>query len=160
MSWVRFSLAVAGTSIALVVVLVAAGGLFVGNALARTGADLAQQQAFDSGKLPPELANLKDIPPAERFAHFRGVQAELTDRDGKPIDIAVVPGKASAVSATSITLSGNDGASHTFAITDDTYTRGKTVAPGDNVVVISMGNTPNARAVFAVDTNGWHHFSH
>jgi hypothetical protein len=78
--------------------------------------------------LPPELASLKDVPAGERFAHFKGVQVSLTDKDGKPINIAVTPGVANGVSANSVTLAGNDGASHTYTLNDQTIKRRTTVA--------------------------------
>lgn len=162
MSWLKFSVAVVLTSAALVVGLFATGAFAVGNALASGAPMFAAQQmgpghGFDSSNLPPELQGLKDIPAGERFAHFKGVQVALTDKDGKPIQISVVPGVASAVSANSLTITGNDGASHTYAVNDQTMKRGGTINNGDDVVVVTMNDTTTARAV--VDANGanWHH---
>ena len=38
-------------------------------------------------------------------------------------------------------------------------TRGKSVANGDNVVIVTLNNSSSARAVIAVDPNGWHRFN-
>ena len=167
MSWVKFSVAVAATSLALVVGLVGVGAFVAGNALA-SGLPMALGQRgglpFGPGSdghagwtLPPELASLKDVPADQRFAHFKGVQANLTDKDGKPITIMVTPGVAGAVSTTSLTINGNDGAPHTYSLTDQTMTHGRSVASGENVVVVTIDNTTTARAVFAAPTGDWTH---
>ncbi len=152
MSWVRFSLAVLATSVALVLALFATGAFVVGNALANT----TQAVRYATGgswdhNLPPELASLKDVPADQRFSHFKGVTANLTDKDGKPIVISVTPGVATTSSATGLTISGNDGASHTYSLDSDTFTRG-TPSTGQDVVVVTLNNSATARAVIA--TNG------
>src|SRR5690349_7697296 len=107
MTWVKVSVAVLLTSAALVVALFVTGAVLVGNALASDAPAAAHVRATDDHNLPPELAGFKDIPAAERFAHFKGVQISLTDKDGAPVDVAVTPGVASTVSATSLTVAGN-----------------------------------------------------
>jgi hypothetical protein len=97
--------------------------------------------------LPPEIASLKDVPEGERFAHFQGIQVALTDKNGKPVHITVTPGVASSVSASSLTIAGNDGSSHTYTLNDQTWTRGASVTSGEKVVVITMNDTSTARAV-------------
>ncbi len=151
MSWVRFSLAVLGTSLILVGVMGLAGMFAVGHAFA-SAAPFAQQ-AWSAQDVPPELSGLKDIPAADRFAHFKGIQANLTDKDGKPLSINVTPGVATSVSATSLTLKGNDGVSHTYALDAQTMTHGKTVSQGQDVVVVTLNNAANATAVIGVDPN-------
>jgi hypothetical protein len=74
--------------------------------------------------LPAELAGLVDVPSGERFAHFRGAQVQLTDKDNKPLRVDVTPGTVTSVSASSLTITGNDGASHTFTLTDKTVNHG------------------------------------
>src|SRR3954470_25051813 len=37
---------------------------------------------WDRSAIPPQLAGLADVPANERFDHFRGVQVQLTDKDG------------------------------------------------------------------------------
>ena len=155
MSWVKFSVAVLLTSAALVVGVFATGAFMVGNALANGIADVAQVRQPTGGNVPPELAGLKDIPAAQRFGHFKGAQLNLTDKDGKPIEVSVTPGVANSVSATALTITGNDGASHNYALNDQTMTHGKSIANGDDVVVVTLDNTATARAVVAIDPN-WH----
>src|SRR5438132_10055705 len=107
----RFPLSVAATSLALVLILVGIGGLVVNNALANgpfgsggPGSWTAGHAGWQTNGLPPELAGLTDIPAGERFAHFRGVRVQLTDKDNKPLMVDIVPGTATAVSHTSLTL--------------------------------------------------------
>jgi hypothetical protein len=157
MSWVKFSVAVVLTSAALVVGLFATGAFMVGNVLA-SGAQMAQFRGTGGDwHMPPELASLKDVPADQRFAHFKGVQATLTDKDGKPIAISVTPGIASAVSATSLTINGNDGTTHTYALDSQTVTRGKAVENGQDVVVVTINNSGTARAVFGANPGDWGH---
>ena len=150
MNKTRFFLSVLGTSLILVGVIGFAGMFAVGNAVA-SAAPFAQQGKWSGKNLPPELSGLKDIPAGDRFAHFKGVQANLTDKDGKPLSVTVTPGVASSVSSSSITLNGNDGASHTYAIDAQTMTHGKTLAQGEDVVVVTLNNASNATAVIGVD---------
>jgi hypothetical protein len=158
MSWVKFSIAVVLTSAALVVAVFASGAFLVGNALA-SGAQMAQFRGGPGGgwSMPPELAGLKDLPADQRFSHFKGVQANLTDKDGKPIAISVTPGIATAVSATSLTINGNDGATHTYALDGQTMTHGKPVASGEDVVVLTFNNSSTARGVFGASAGDWGH---
>ena len=155
MRWLKFSGAVLLTSAALVVALFATGSILVGSALASTITHAAQMRGNDSWdnnqNLPPEIASLKDVPAGERFAHFQGVQVALTDKDGKPVHIVVTPGVASSVSANSLTIAGNDGSSHTYAVNDQTWTHGAAIADGQKVVVVTMNDTSTARAVVDLD---------
>jgi hypothetical protein len=155
MSWVRFSLAVAATSVALVIAVAAAGAFAVSNALANSDLMAYGGPQNWSGKdLPPELAGLKDVPADQRFSHFKGVSVNLTDKDGKAVAIQVTPGKATTASATSLTIDGNDGAQHTYTLDAQTFTRG-TPSNGQDVVVVTINNNATAKAVIA--TNGdWH----
>jgi hypothetical protein len=157
MRWVKFSVAVLFTSAALVVALFATGAVLVTNALASDIRSAAQVRGTEPHTVPPELAGLKDIPPAERFAHFKGVQVSLTDKDGKPVDISVTPGVASSVSPTSLSVAGNDGASHTFALDDQTFNRDRAITAGENVVVVSINHSSTARAVLGLNPASWKH---
>ncbi|HEV7664304.1 MAG TPA: hypothetical protein VGQ62_12260 [Chloroflexota bacterium] len=156
MNWVKFSVAVAVTSVALLVT----GAVVAANALA---SGLPQTMMFaqrgdrGSWNLPPELASLKDVPADQRFSHFKGVQVSLTDKDGKPVAVTIVPGVASSVSANNVTLAGNDGASHTYSIDAQTLTHGQTLANGQNLVVVTMNNATTATAVFAAPAGDWGH---
>jgi hypothetical protein len=138
----------------------ATGALLVGNAIASSVPNMAQfhDGAQFSQDLPPELASLKDVPAGERFAHFKGVNVSLTDKDGKPIQITVTPGVTTSVSANSVTIAGNDGAPHTYALDDKTFKRGDAVTNGKDVVVVTMNDASTARAIVAFDPNStnWH----
>src|SRR5690242_13801607 len=95
----RFPIAVGLTSLALVLILIGVGGLLVGNALASSpvGAALGhggppwtwagKHGAWQGRDLPPELKSLADVPADQRFAHFRGVQVQLTDKSGQPLTV-------------------------------------------------------------------------
>jgi hypothetical protein len=126
-----------------------AGMFTIGNAVA-SAAPFAQQAQWSGQNLPPEL-RLKDIPAADRFAHFKGIEANLTDKDGKPLSVTVTPGVASNVSSSSITLNGNDGVSHTYTLDAQTMTHGKALAQGEDVVVVTLNNGSNATAVIGAD---------
>jgi hypothetical protein len=155
MSKARFSLAVLGTSLILVGVIGFAGMFVVGNAVA-SAAPFGQHTQWSGQNLPPELSGLKDIPAGDRFAHFKGIQANLTDKDGKPLSVTVTPGVASSVSSSSITLNGNDGVSHTYTLDPQTMTHGKTLTQGENVVVVTLNNASHATAVVGVDPSAKH----
>lgn len=167
----RFPIAVAATSLALVALLVVAGGALVTSALASTpfgGAGLLGRSgppwtwsgdhgAWGAGAaLPPELSGLADVPAADRFAHFRGARVQLVDKDGKPFTVDVTAGTLSAASATSLTLAANDGTSRTFALDGKTAIHagqtGQTgLAPGEHAVVLSIDNSSTASMVAAFD---------
>lgn len=189
MSPFRFLIAVAVTSLALVAVLVVSGGLLARNAFASSpwfgrpagawfggpggpwfagpGGPWSGAHAFGYGfDLPPELAGLRDVPAAERFNHFLGVRVSLRDRDNRPVTVDVTPGTVTAVSATSLTVAGNDGAAKTFTLDDKTAIRGKTAASGtpssrstvaqsDRVVVITLNSSTRATAVMIVSPEGF-----
>ena len=172
MQRLRFPIAVALTSLGLVALLVVAGGLLVSSALARApwGGPFAHGGGgrpwaavpgpWGGFTLPAPLADLRDLPPAERFDHFKGVQVHLADKDGQPLVLALTPGTATAASATSLTVAANDGASRTFALDAQTTIRGPhaqggpdasppTIAPGDKVVVATINASGTATAVWA-----------
>jgi hypothetical protein len=168
----RFPLAVAATSLALVLVLVGVGGLLVGNALANgpfsgagAGPWAAGHAGWQGNALPPELAGLTTVPAGERFAHFRGVRVQLTDKDNKPLTIDVTPGTATTVSPTSLTITANDGSTHTYTLDDKTITHARSgpasltgstsaVSQNDKVIVATLNNSPTATAVVVFDPNG------
>jgi len=175
----RFPIAVALTSLGLVALLVVAGGLLVSSVLAgtpwaggrygpwfhaRAGGPWATGPGPWGGfALPAQLAGLHDVPAAERFDHFKGVQVSLTDKDGQPLVVTLTPGTATAASATSLTVAANDGASRTFALDGQTAIRGwraqgdatASIAQGDRVVVMTLNNSGTAAAVWAGDFSGW-----
>jgi hypothetical protein len=174
MNRAQFAIGVGVTSLVLVIALVATGGVLVGRAFA--GGLWAGATGFSpwSGghgpgpgfNLPPELENLRDIPADQRFGHFKGVQVALTDKDGRPINVSVTPGTASAVSATSLTLAANDGTSKTFTLDDHTAIKGQSraaanaIGQGDQVVVVTLNGSATATAVMSLPTSGpFNHWS-
>lgn len=176
MQRLRFPLAVAATSLALVLALGVAGVLVAPTVLANTlgfggpgpfGPPLGGAGWGGQGfTLPPELQGLAEIPPAERFSHFRGVQVNLTDKDNQPLAINVTPGAITAVDAANLTIAANDGTSKSYTLDNQTIIRGKpvrggaqatqpTLAAGDKVVVVTLNNGAAARAVIAVNPDGF-----
>ena len=115
--------------------------------------------------LPQELRDLHNLPPAERFKHFTGVQVSLKDANNQPLTIQVTPGTVSAASATSLTLAANDGTTKTFTLAGKTLIRSRppegnpnnspNLAPGDQVVVITQNGEMEARAVFDGNKEGF-----
>ncbi|HEY3080532.1 MAG TPA: hypothetical protein VGM69_11595 [Chloroflexota bacterium] len=173
----RFPLAVAATSLALVLGLAVVGGLLATSALAG-GAWLAGPAGAWAGgawagghglgpgfALPPELAGLRDVPADQRFGHFRGVQVNLTDKDGRPLTIEVMPGTVTTVDATNLTITANDGSSKSYKLDDRTLVRGKrtrgteatgpALAQNDKVVIVTLNGETTARAVFAAGAEGF-----
>jgi hypothetical protein len=178
----RFPIAVALTSLGLIAVLVVAGGLLVGRALAggpwggggfgpwsHAGAGgpwAAGMGPWGGAALPAQLAGLRDVPAAERFDHFKSLQVNLTDKDGQPLVLTLTPGTATAASPTSLTVAANDGSPRTFALDAQTALRGPgvrggntttppSVAPGDKLVVVTLNNSGTATAVWAGNFDGW-----
>jgi hypothetical protein len=178
----RFPITVAVTSLALVAIIVGAGGLLIGNALANS--PFMSAAAFTRGawsgpwagppwaaghvewQLPPQLAGLADVPAGERFSHFRGVQVQLTDKDNKPLNVEVVPGTATAVTQSSLSMTANDGGSRTFTLDDKTAIHGAgfgqatqgatpTIKQNDHVIVVTLNNSSTATAVMLVSANGF-----
>jgi hypothetical protein len=112
------------------------------------------ESTWQGKSLPPQLSGLMDVPAGERFQHFRGVQVQLTDKDNQPVTVVVTPGTVTAVSATSLTINGNDGAAHTYALDDKTMEPGQAAKQNDQVVVAAIGGSSTATAVVRVDPNG------
>jgi hypothetical protein len=170
----RFPIAVALTSLALVAALIVAGGLVVGSVVAQGpwfrgpgfGPWAGGYGSWAGAGLPPQLAALHDVPAGERFDHFKGVQVNLTDKDNQPLAVTLTPGTATAVSATSLTIATNDGASRTFSLDDQTVRAGpharggaptspSSINPGEKVVVVTVNNGGTAAALLAGDFGRW-----
>jgi hypothetical protein len=170
----RFPIAVTVTSLALVAMLVGAGGLLVGNALAigpfsggGSGPWAAGHEGWQNGALPPELAGLVGVPAGERFSHFRGVRVQLTDKDNKPLTVDVTPGIATRVTPTSLTITANDGSVRTFSLDDKTIVHAKsatrdssqgatsTIGQNEKVVVATLNNSTTATAVMVFNADGF-----
>jgi hypothetical protein len=183
-SRVGFPVAVAATSLALVVIILGAGGLLVGRALADSpifgtvlGAGGAWSSSTSRGgppwtghaagwQLPPELAGLADVPAGERFSHFRGVQIQLTDKNNQPLTADITPGTATAASPTSLTIAANDGSSRTVTLDANTAIHGRraeqntqsspsSIVPNDKVVVVTLNKSTTATAVMILGPDGF-----
>jgi len=177
MNRLRFPLSVAVTSLALVLVVVGVGGLLVNNALANSplggmpgpwsGGPWSARAGWQTNNLPPELAGLTDIPSAERFQHFRGVRVQLTDKDNKPLTADILPGTVTTLSPTSLTMTANDGTTHTYAIDDKTVIHARSGArdatpaatsslnQNDKVIVATLNSSTTATAVIGFNPDGF-----
>ena len=184
MRGLKFAIAVAATSLALVAVVAVAGLLIVRSAFASTplagaaalvgGPPWAAGAGWFAGhgaggtgfQLPPELQGLASLPADQRFAHFEGVQVNLKDKDNKPLTVNVTPGTVTAASATSLSITANDDSAKTFTINSSTTihgmpARGSTQssqpspANGDKVIVVTLNNDTTAMAVIDGGQNGF-----
>lgn len=165
----KFAVAVGVTSLALVAVLGVAGVLVVRSAVASAAPWAAGWGGPFGGtgfQVPAELQGLANLPPAERFAHFVGVQVNLKDQDNKPLTINVTPGTVTGSSATSLAIAANDGTSKTFTLNDATTIKrmpaqsggqpsAASPANGDQVVVVTMNGDTTARAVIDGGKDGF-----
>jgi hypothetical protein len=160
----RFPVAVAVTSLALVLIAIGVGGLVVGNAVASSpvgafwgggGGPWHNGGGWNHAAIPPELAGLADVPADQRFSHFRGARVQLTDKNNQPLSVEVTPGTVTAASQTSLTLTTNDGASRSFTLDDKTQARGKSTAQNDKVAVVTLNNSSTATAVMVMDGSGF-----
>jgi hypothetical protein len=153
----RFPIAVALTSLALVAVLVGAGGLLVGNALAMSPFSGAQggpwggpwangHAGWQTSQLPPEVAGLVDVPAGERFSHLRSVRVQFTDKDNTQVTADITPGTATTVTPTSVTIAANDGSTHTYTVDAKTVVH---ASQNDKVIVATLNNSQTATAVMA-----------
>jgi hypothetical protein len=158
----RFPIAVALTSLGLVALLVGVGGLFAGQALAgglgAVGWGFGPPWAGHGRPgftLPAELRGLADLPAGERFAHFKGLEVRLTDKDGRPLTVGVTPGTVTTASAGGLTIAANDGSTKSFTLDAATAVRGKSApAQGDKVVVVALNGGAAAQAVFVLGPDG------
>jgi hypothetical protein len=164
MNTFRSPWSIAVTVFALVLIAIGVGGFVAGQALASNtgfgppwaaGAPWHNGGPGFAGSLPPELSGLADVPADQRFAHFRGVQVSLTDKDGKPVSVNVTPGTVSSISASSITINGNDAASHTYTLDATTMQHGDTAKQNDKVVVATLNGSSSATAVITMNGNGF-----
>jgi len=156
MDFFRTPRSAALTTLALVLIVLGLGGLMVGQAFASNfGPPWRGGAGWNHDALPPEIASLVDVPAADRFSHFRGVQVSLTDKDNKPVRVDVTPGTVTSVSATSITVNGNDGASHTYALDAKTFQNDNPVKQNDQVVVATLNGSGTATAVFPLNGHGF-----
>lgn len=117
-----------------------------------------------AGEMPPELQWLKDLSPAERFAHFYGVQVRLSDEKNQTHTVALTPGTITEISSSSLKLKTNEsGEVKTYNLTGETRVRsgpqrlGASATPkaGDQVVVVTIDGRADARAILVHPTEGF-----
>ncbi|MCL4459284.1 MAG: PDZ domain-containing protein [Chloroflexi bacterium] len=124
-----------------------------------------------SSVLPERLlfGELKGIAPGERFDHFLGGQFALTNKEGKRIEVRIIPGRATAVSSNSITIDPNDKSvsGGPYEVTEKTIVRAgpRTVRidalkSGDRVIIVTIESPTHAAAVIDVEGFGKHVFPH
>jgi hypothetical protein len=166
----RFPLAVLGTSLLLVLGIGVVGYWTISSAFAQGFGPFGAHFGgpFAGHALPPELQGLEQLSPAERFKHFNGAQIAVKDKDNNPLTVNVTPGTVSAVSATSLTLTANDGSSKTYTLDDKTIVRGKpdastpgdrpaatTLKQGDLVAVVTKNSETTAKFVMSGGAEGF-----
>ncbi|MEE9202788.1 MAG: PDZ domain-containing protein, partial [Dehalococcoidia bacterium] len=66
--------------------------------------------------LGPEL---EGIPAGERYSHFMGLELRVTDNDGVPHTLELIPDTVGSVSGDSLTLLTNEGGEVTYTMTED-----------------------------------------
>lgn len=107
--------------------------------------------------LPSQLQFLSSMTPQERFDHFTGGQMSWINPQGQSVVLTIVPGKVTAVTANTVTIQPNGTTTtRTFNLTANTLVRGTphpgslaALAPGDRVVVTTVGNTNDATSITA-----------
>jgi hypothetical protein len=72
------------------------------------------------------------------------------------VSLTVTPGTVTAISASSLTIAGNDGVSHTYTLDDKTMQRGQAPKQNDQVVVATLNNSSTATGVFALGDKTFH----
>lgn len=177
MRGLKFAIAVGITSVALVVAIGGVGLLAARSVLASS--PVATFATMASGPwaggpwsgssnfhLPPQLQGLTSLPADQRFAHFDGVQVNLKDQNNNPLTINVTPGTVTAASATSLSITANDGSAKTYAVDSSTAIHGipaqggaqgsqPSIAKGDKVVVVTLNSDTTAMAVMDGGANGF-----
>lgn len=98
--------------------------------------------------------NLDSVGLGQLFDHFKGAQISLTDKDGNPVNVQIVPGTVASISGNILVLTPNDttkGTAVTFSIPDGTIIRKGTgavalsaLAVGDKAVVVTVNNEVKA----------------
>lgn len=145
---------------AVIAVTTTVGALAAHNALGNAAMHLGARGL----QLPPELAGLGDLPAAERFAHFVGVQVSLKDKDNRPFTVTVIPGTVGTVTASDLTIAANDGSSRTFTLDSRTImpvksgrARFQTLQSGDRVIVVTANGDQRAMAIISAGNGDFEH---
>ncbi|HEX5417610.1 MAG TPA: hypothetical protein VFZ25_18280 [Chloroflexota bacterium] len=117
----------------------------------------ATSQAQPAHPLPAQLQFLSSLTPEERFDHFTGGQLNWVNPQGQAVTLSIIAGKVTAVTSNTVTVQPNGTTTtRTFNVTANTMVRGKAhpgslvaFAPGDRVLVTSVGNSNDATSITA-----------
>src|SRR6476646_5509975 len=105
----RFVLAVAATSLAVVLLIGGLGFVAVRSLIGPRIAEAAAMAPWAT-EIPSEFQGLQDLSPAERFGHFLGGQLRFTDAGNAGHVVSVTPGTVLSVSSDALTIKPNDSA--------------------------------------------------
>lgn len=173
----RFLLTVAATSLVVVLLIGALGFVAVRSVLGPQVA-AAAGVPFAAVDVPREIQGWHDLPAADRFRHFQGAQIRFTDANNSPHTANVTPGTVTAFTGSSLTIDTNAGGGKTYSLTGSTRihtaahpaegsSSQSTPKVGDKVVVITLDDSSEARAVaiggpegFAPWGGPWHGGNH
>ena len=81
------------------------------------------------------------------FADILGGQVTVKDNDGNAVTIKMVAGEVKSLSKERLTVALNEGGERTFKITDDTVMARERIEEGTSVVVLTVGDSDEARMV-------------
>lgn len=163
----RTMITIAASSL-VTAILLGGVGTFVGRHVVASALAAGPLPPIVAAQLPPEIRDLAQLAPGERFGHFMGGQMRFTDVNNAARTVAATPGTVESVSADSLTIKPNDaslGATRSFKLTGDTNIRqhardwkgGQSQAQlsaGDPVVVIAMDGD-QARTVVVGGPDGF-----
>jgi hypothetical protein len=164
----RFIVAVAATSLALVLLAGAAGLVAAKSVFGPRIAEAGGLAPLAAG-LPGDFKQIHDLPPEERFSHFLGAQMRFSDASNVAHTMTVAPGTVTTVSADRLTITLNDGgATRSYNLTAETrmHSAGRwsggqaadvTPNTGDKVVVVTLDGSSDAKAVKVGAPQGFHH---
>ncbi|MDP6099933.1 MAG: PDZ domain-containing protein [Dehalococcoidia bacterium] len=99
---------------------------------------------------------MEGIPKGERFSHIMSVELRVTDIDGGPHSLRLIPGAVVSVTGATLTLLINEGGDETFAVTDNV--RGhqllERLEEGQKLIVATVDG--EVRALFPPRIQGGH----
>jgi hypothetical protein len=169
----RFLITLAASTLGFALALAAVGYVAAQWLVGPHVAEAAIMGAPLAADLPLELRGFRDMSSAERFGHFFGGQLRFSDGNSQAHAVIVVPGAVTSVSDKSLTIKANDPTlgSETYNLTSDTrihqaggrpwagqsgHGSSANLKSGDHVVVVSIDNSSDARAVVIGGPVGFH----
>jgi hypothetical protein len=169
----RFLITLAASALGFALAIGALGYFAVQAFVGPHIAEAAMLRAPFAAEIPPELQGFKDLAPTERFGHFFGGQLRFSDTGSQAHTVSVVPGTVTALSDKSVTINANDPSlgSKSYNLTTETRIHqaggrpwgsqngqgsSATMKSGDQVVVVSLDNSSDARAVMIGGLGGFH----